>query len=377
MKGRKLDTSGEAGPHQVYDWRGSAFEIGFQHGKTLRDEIVAEAKGAIEKFARRRGWSESKALEFALSEWEPVFRSHTPRAIEEIKGIAKGGGFDYARAFFAAVHGGTKSAAPQRDGCTAFACGKNVTEGGKVLLGQTKDTAAPLTRYRITRLAYTDSHACILLNYPGWLTHMGLSAQGLACTGNSLSARQPSVETNPITFLRRLAMEKDSVDDVLAVVGGMSFDNGCTMLGDATGRLVCIETVAGKTDIRDVSGQAFCHANSVLCDELQMYERAELEFPSSPLRQKNMQRLLNAKRGSITVDDLKRFTTDHTNFPLSICRHRSECDPSWTTAAFVADLTGRALHVAIGNPCVAPFKKYDFSPMKRDPEPTALARRAT
>jgi hypothetical protein len=232
----------------------------------------------------------------------------------------------------------------------------------------------PLSRYRIMRIEYTDSYPRIVLNYPGWLMHFGLSARGLACTGNSLCARQPSVETMPLTFLRRLAMEKDSVDEVLDVARGMAFDNGCTILGDATGHFVCIESVAGKNDIRDVSGQAFCHANSVLCEHLRPYEDAELEYQSSPLRQTHMQRLLDAKRGSLTVEDLKRFTADHAHFPLSVCRHRSERDPTWTTAAFIADLTERALHIAIGNPCVAPFVKYDFDTMMPSSQPEQPAR---
>ncbi len=114
----------------------------------------------------------------------------------------------------------------------------------------------------------------------------------------------------------------------------------------------------------------------MFCEQFQPLENAVLDSPSSPLRQINMQRLLQSKRGSISVDDLKRFTPDHTNFLLSICRHNSDPDPLWTTAAFVADLTGRELHVAIGKPCVAPFTRYDFSPMSQGPLPKTLTRRA-
>jgi isopenicillin-N N-acyltransferase-like protein len=367
MKRRIADTAGQSAPHQVYTWSGTPFEIGFQHGKALRKEIITEAKGAIEAFARNRRWTETRALDVALSEWEPLFERHTPRAIEEIKGIAEGAKFDYAWTFFAAVHGGTKSMPPRSGECTAFGCGKKTTQGGKLFIGQTKDTTAPLNRYRIMRLAYENGDGCILLNYPGWISNIGISSQGLACTANSLYARQPALETAPLTFLRRLVMEKSSVDGVLRAIRGLAFDNGCTVIGDATGRLVCLECVDGKTDVLDVSGQAFCHANSVLCDHFQSLEDSVLGSPSSPLRQTNLQRLLNSKHGSITADDLKRFTADHTNFPLSVCRHRSDEDPLCTTAAFVANLTDRELHVAIGNPCVARFETYDFRPMKERP----------
>ena len=374
---RDLEQAGCAGRHQVYTWSGSSYEIGFQHGKTLRNEIIEEARGALDLFARSQSWTERKALDFALSQWEPLFQLHTPRAIEEIKGIAAGSGLDYAWTFFAAVHGGTKSRPHQGGGCTAFACGKQSTQDRKILMGQTKDTTAPLTRYRMMRLGFTDGPACLLLNYPGWLVHLGMNQEGLACTGNSLYAAPPSGETLPITFLRRLVMERASVAEVLYVIRGMAFDNGSTMIADPTGRIVCIECVAGKMELQDVSGQAFAHANSILCEGLQRYENAVLDSPSSPLRQTNLQRLLNSKRGSLTVNDLKRFLADRTNFPLSVCRHKSEKDPLWTTAALVANLTERELHVAIGNPCVAKFEKYDFSPMKASPKTTTLSHRAT
>lgn len=364
MKRRIADMTGQTAPHQVHTWSGTPFEIGVQHGRALRNEIIAEAKGAFAAFAKNRGWSEPRALDFARSEWEPLFEKHVPRAIEEIKGIAEGGGFEYAWTFFAAVHGGTKAMPPRSGDCTAFACGGKTTQDGKVLIGQTKDTSAPLSRYRIMRLNYRDGHRAVLLNYPGWIANIGITAGGLASTANSLYARQPAAETAPVSLLRRLVMEKDSVAEVLKAIRGLAFDNGCATIGDASGRVVCLECVDGRINTRDVSGRAFCHANSVLCEEFQALEDAVLGSPSSPLRQTNLQRLLASKRGSITVDDLKRFTADHTHFPLSVCRHRSEEDPLWTTAAFVADLTGRALHIAIGNPCVARFETYDFGSMK-------------
>ena len=349
-------------PHQVYTWRGSAREIGFQHGRVLRAEIVAEAQRAMESFARARGWPERQALDFAMREWAPLFREHVPRAMEEIRGMAAGGGFDEAWMFFAAVHGGTKSNAPGRpEACTALACGPGTTRQGHVLMGQTKDTSAPLTRYRIMRLAYDDGLGNLLLNYPGFISHLCLSSHGLFCTANSLYARQPEGEVTPFSFIRALAKEKTSTEDVLSAIRGLSFDNGCTIVGDRGGRLACIEAVAGRTRIRDVSAEVFAHANSILSEDLQRYEQASPHLASSPRRQIHMQRLLDAERGRLTVETLKGFLADHTDAPCSICRHPDDLEPGWTTAAVVADLTARKLHICIGNPCVAPFVEYGMA----------------
>lgn len=82
---------------------------------------------------------------------------------------------------------------------------------------------------------------------------------------------------------------------------------------------------------------------------------------SSPIRQKNVDRLLAKHAGVITVNRLKQILSDHTNYPLSICRHVSSKDPLCTTAAVVADLTDQEIHIAMGNPCVARFRKYSFA----------------
>lgn len=324
----------------------------------LRDAIVKEAKVAIEEFARARKWTEKRVFDYALSEWHPLFEKHVPRCVEEIRGMAAGGGFDYAWMLFAAVHGGSKTHPFIHEGCTSVACGGTATRRGKALLGQTKDTSAPLERYRVMTQHFSEGPSCVVLNYPGWPFHIGITSAGLGLTGNSLFGRAPKGETVPTMLLRCLVKEKRTLDEVLAVVRGLSFDNGCMTLGDAGGRLVCLECVNGRVDVRDVSGRAFCHANSILCESLRCDEEQDFPSPSSPLRQRNMERLLASKGGDLRAEDLKAFFADHDGFPLSICRHPSDRDRGWTTAAMVANLTDREMEVAIGNPCVAPFERY-------------------
>ena len=55
---------------------------------------------------------------------------------------------------------------------------------------------------------------------------------------------------------------------------------------------------------------------------------------------------------------MKQILADHADFPLSVCRHFASEDALVTTAAFVADLSTLEMHIAIGNPCVAPFQTY-------------------
>jgi isopenicillin-N N-acyltransferase like protein len=337
---------GRRGAHLVYDFRGTPFEVGLQHGKALREEIRAEAQPALE----RLGDGGQKAV----SRYEGLYREHMPAVLDEIHGIAEGAGLRYPHAFFAA----TRDMMPI-GACTAVACSGKQTADGHALIGQTKDTNAPLDRFRIMRIRYASGRSMIVLNYPGWIANLCITSDGLAFTGNSLYASIPNGAIAPGSFLKRLIMEKRSTQEVLDAVRGMSFDNGCLLVGDRSGHMVCLELVAGRTAVRDVSGQAFGHANDVLIQEVKKYETAS-HSASSPLRQANIDRILRDGAGRISVDFLKAAFRNHKDYPLSICRHPSPRDTATTNAAFIADLSSLEMHIAIGNPCVAPFVKYDL-----------------
>jgi isopenicillin-N N-acyltransferase-like protein len=344
-----------------YDWQGSPYEIGVLHGRSLREEIIAECKWSLDAAAAENGLSESQVLDAFLRKYEPVFRQYAPRAIDEIHGIADGGGFEYRYAFFAATRDGAKPltvSAP--DACTAFFCAPETTTDGHVLLGQTKDTAMPLSRYRVMRRTYADTGlATLTLNYPGWVSNLGINSNGVGCTGNSLYAEPAKAETAPFSLLRYMILESDSTARVRRVLDHLPpLENCCMMIADATGDAVCVEFVAGRRDVRELRGRAFGHANSVLSPALQALQSAKLGSPSSPQRQHNIQRLLDAARGSITAQTMRTILSDHTDHPHGICRHESEADPIVTTAAFIADLTARDMHLAIGNPCGDEFRTY-------------------
>lgn len=341
------------GAHHVYDFRGSPFEVGLQHGRALSREIRAEAQPAEETLARQTRSTVEAAVTRFRSRYEAVFRERLPTVLDEIHGIAEGAELSYDYAFFAATRDMTRTGA-----CTSICVGGQQTRSGGVLIGQTKDTSAPLDRFRIMQISYASGRRMVVLNYPGWIGNLALTSDGMAFAGNSLFASAPPGPTVPGSLLKRLIMEKRSTAEVLEAIRSMQFENGCLLVADASGNAVCLELASGRTEVRDISGQAFGHANEILAPSLKRYETSLRHSVSSPKRQRNVNQLLAAQAGSITPESLEGIFRDHADFPLSICRHPSEADPDTTNAAFVADLARREMHIAIGNPCVAPFQRY-------------------
>jgi isopenicillin-N N-acyltransferase-like protein len=208
------------------------------------------------------------------------------------------------------------------------------------------------------RYSYSTGQRRVLLNYPGWIGNIGLTSDGMSFAGTSLYGQSPAGETVPYSLLKRMALESKNVGEFLNGIEGLTFENGCFVIGDKTGQTVCIECVAGKQNRRDVSGMAFAHANSILSNELKGLEDKVLGSPSSPTRQKQMQHQLDEQRGAISVDGLKKMMADHTEYPRSVCLHSHDGEPHHTTAAFIANLSDLAIDIAIGNPCEADFVRF-------------------
>lgn len=344
-------TPGRVGRHFVYDFHGTPAEVGFQHGQALRTEIVTEARRSAESLARRTGKTVEAAVAVVLSRYEGLYRDHMPNVLEEVRGMAEGAQISYPFAFWAAFHDGMKT-----ESCTAVVCSGKASEGGQVLIGQTKDTGAALERFRILRIAYRGGRSMVVLNYPGWMGNLSLTSDGLAFTGNSLYAAPNPGNATPASFLKRLIMERRSVERVIDEIRGMSFHNSCILIADRGGHTVCLELASGHVDVRDVSGTAFGHANSILSSSLRQFERRGPA--SSSHRQKRVDQLVRQYSGSISVDTMKRMFRDHDGLPMSICRHPATQDPQRTNAAFVAEPAAGRMHIAIGNPCVSEFKTY-------------------
>lgn len=184
----------------------------------------------------------------------------------------------------------------------------------------------------------------------------------MGCTGNSLYAEPADVETVPFSLMRYLIAEAESVAAMEARIDQLPIENSCMMVADATGRAFCLESVAGRRDCRDISGLAFGHANTILCPGLTPYQDKECETPSSPYRQRNIQRRLDQACGRLDVEEAKWALSDHADRPYSVCLHPTEHDAIFTTAVMIADCTAGVVDIAIGQPCKAPFHRYAVRP---------------
>jgi isopenicillin-N N-acyltransferase-like protein len=67
--------------------------------------------------------------------------------------------------------------------------------------------------------------------------------------------------------------------------------------------------------------------------------------------------LIRTQYGSLAVDDIKKFLSDHSGYPTSICRHE---EVSATVASLIAEPAERRMLVAFGNPCEHRYATYSM-----------------
>ena len=67
--------------------------------------------------------------------------------------------------------------------------------------------------------------------------------------------------------------------------------------------------------------------------------------------------MIQSRYGSIEVDDVKRFLSDHFGYPTSICRHGGGMQ---TVVSMISEPAARRMHVASGNPCQHRYVTYSL-----------------
>ena len=351
----------------------------------------------------------SRALRF-----RPLFAQHCPHLLEEINGLAEGAKIDPADALAVQLRGELAQLRNEdqlRDeACTTFVIGPRGTADGRVLIGQTSDTPPEFEDFGYVLHLVPDGRPELLMwTFGGMIGYHGVNRHGVAHFANALGGGPAWKFALSHYPLKRMMLEQKSVGDVMALMRRVPVcSNGNYVLCDGAGHIVDVELTSGGPEAIDDAGAGFiAHSNHFLCAPHACRENFEQGLADSFPRLERMRSLIREKFGSITVDDMKAFLSDHAGHPSSICRHpqtqtgmsvlRNEgchariaqqggnvivtpndhhavaepraCHPAAspmlgpsgkTVAALIAEPARGVLHVAQGNPCENSFVEYSL-----------------
>lgn len=350
---------------------GDPFARGFTVGGELQDLITASL-GFYRRYLDRRGVSPSR-LEELLRPHLAAAEAATPDFVETMKGMSTGAMVPFPELFAVNAFeeleplvepesepGGGSAPAGRAEGgsqrCSAFA----VSGPGYALLAHNENwLAGDVGNVAVVIAEPQDGSVGIASpTIACCLAAVGMNSLGGAQGVCSLTAEGdgPGV---PRVLVSRHSLESSDPEDARrrTALAGRSGGYGY-VLGFSGGETLAIETTASRQAV--LPGPAV-HTNHYLDPELARAGSAPSDGSRS--RYERLRDLVEERRPT-TPEDAMGILRDHESAPQAICTHADEAEGEEADAvlfSMVADLAGRRMWVAAGNPCTNAYEEVDLS----------------
>lgn len=211
------------------------------------------------------------------------------------------------------------------DGCTGAILLPEATADGVLLHGQNWDWKSECAETGVVlRIRREDGPDILTFVEAGGLARAGLNAAGIAITANYLeSDRDYRTEGIPLSLLRRKVLEQAHVAlAVRAIYATPKSASNNVMLSHGSGWALDIECAPDESFLLEAEGGVLVHANNwrspVALSKLR--DTGIATTPDSVYRDRRVMSALAAKRGRLTMNDLRAALFDDWQSPWSVCR---------------------------------------------------------
>ena len=197
----------------------------------------------------------------------------------------------------------------------------------------------------------------LIWTFGGMIGYHGMNSAGIVHFANALGGGPSDRMGMPHYPLKRMMLECNHVDQVVKLLQTVPLaSNGNYVLCDGHRNILDIEaTSAGPEILKDNGAGFLAHTNHYLCSRYARKENFARSWKDSFPRLDRMNSLIQARFGSLSVDQIQNFLKDHSGYPTSICRHDGD---SCTVASLISEPAERRMHVAAGNPCESRYVAY-------------------
>jgi isopenicillin-N N-acyltransferase-like protein len=319
------------------------------------------------------GWSWDRVTKHALRFVDPIHDAH-PSHVEEMQGIAEGAGLELADVVAINVRTELMFSAVARQAaveCTAFAALPEATLDRHLLVAQNWDWKPhAVDSVIVLEVERDDGPDFVTVVEAGLLAKTGMNAAGIGLVTNALvSDRDHGDPALPYHVLLRAILDAETLPEALDAVTRHPRSSAANyLIAHRDGMAVDIEAAPGDfsqvwLDF-PVDGLVI-HTNHYVCETAGVKDVTRWFAPDSPFRFHRARQLLEAERGRISFDVVRRTLGDPMSHPLGICKHgnpkQDELERSVTVASVVYDLTTSHVQIADGLPCETAFRMLDYS----------------
>lgn len=334
----------EPAAYPIYKARGTHRELGRQHGEQAAHQIKAHVELMCSGQKQSRAQLRERAAKF-----QPTFDRYCPHLLDEMRGLSEGAGVTLEEAMACNIRSELRNA--PNEGCTTYVIGRKASARGEIIAGQNADLGPEnIALAYVLHLQPKGKPDVLIWTFGGMLGYHGMNSAGVAHFENALGGGPPSRFGMPHYPVERMMLECDSLEQVFDLLRKMPLQyNANFVLCDGKGNIADVEaTTTGPEILPDRGADYVVHTNHYLCRRYSNPENFKRSMADSFPRLDRMDSLIRSRVGSMEVEDLKRFLSDHSGYPTSICRHDSKM---CTAASLIAEPARRSMHVALGNPC--------------------------
>jgi isopenicillin-N N-acyltransferase-like protein len=345
-------------------------ERGRQYGEQARPQIAASIDFYRGEFELKSGLTWEQVRQRA-PQWVPVIEEFHPEAVEEVRGVAEGSGFEFAEILALNGRGELRAGDPFRpDGCTSFALTPEATGDGHVYCGQTWDWRTGTEESVVMLCVKQEPKPKIVMQVEaGQIGRHGANSAGIGLNANGLEAKFGFGLGVPAPYIRRRILDSHTLPEALgAVMEARQALCSNLLFTHRDGYCVDLETTPERHGVMNATDGMLVHANTFLAFMPPQIE--ETYRPSSfdsLFRVPRVEGHLRRARGTTTTEETREVIadalSDHFAYPNSVCTHPDPRDGGrWTTvAAAYSDLTTGDYMVSHGNPCENGFETLPWN----------------
>jgi len=338
-------------PVPVIHVKGSHYEVGYQIGTKLKDDMLREAA----EMKKRPDW---KKIRTEAELFLAYTNKYLPEYVTEIRGAADAAGLAVEDIFPGLCEEIGDPNYRFTRGCSDLIASNDVTADGSVLAAHNNDTSVSSQDSVVVVHYQVDGEPEIVTVGFGALSiSVGYNSAGISLTGNQLDSNDMRVGVPRLLLVRKILAAKTLGDAIDAAILKERASNYNQLITDKSGEIYSIEGSATDYAPLYSTDGYIVHTNHYVAPWMRDFEFDPQGITSSIIRYNRGSRLLKKNQGRITVDKMKEFLADHVNYPKSICRHG---DHIKTTFSVIINLTTQTMHLARGNPCEVKFREYDF-----------------
>jgi len=373
--------------------KGSPYEIGYQHGVLLRDEIK---QGVVRQYAdvithghggfSITNWFLAKFLDYKV--YRPLEKSQSPDLLAELKGIADGSGVSYNTIFKAnhdtavtmtmmpmLIHSSVKEF--QKMGidigaCSTFVATKEAALNGKTVVGRNTDYhgLGGWPKYQTVMFVEPDQgYKHVKMGTAGILMWTpGMNEKGLVLCQHLMfyDDCQPN-GWNIAAFTDEILRKADSVESALDIINNNPRGASCgfVITDGKTREAVAVEVSTSGAAVRHLDKGALAMTNMAVSEEKKPIDFVNLYNLNEgcPARYFRLMQLVREHQGQVDPELAAAFMGDHVRYPVGTERTtHGIVGVCYNVNSMVFSPEDLKLWVASGPApmCNNPFMGFDF-----------------